>query len=76
MDSVIIYRSCLEMMDVLLKTDEEWREAMTGLLEFGFDGVIPETNNPMIQSIYRASIPPMKRAREKYIRKCEEEGIY
>lgn len=72
MDSVIIYRNCLEMMNVLLTNDKDWREAMTGLLEFGFEGVMPKTENPLIQSVYRASIPQIKRSRERYIRKCEE----
>jgi hypothetical protein len=72
MNSVLIYKSYLEMMDKLLKTDSEWREAMTGLLNYGFNGIAPESDNPMIQVVYDASIPMMKSMRNRYLQKVEQ----
>lgn len=72
MNSVLIYKSYVEMMNVLLKTDSEWKEAMEGLLNYGFKGIIPESDNEMIQTIYNASIPMMETARKKYLYKVKQ----
>ena len=76
MNTALIYRTTLENMDILLTDDHEWRKAMTAILKYGFDGQMPErTDDPSLQSIYCVALPPMKRAREKYIQKVIE-GSY
>ena len=72
MESVIIYRNYLEIMDTLLTNDSDWREAMTEILKCGFDGTTPKSDNPSIQTVYLATIPTIKSARKKYIQKCTE----
>lgn len=76
MDSVVIYRSHVEMMDELLKNDKDWREAMTGLIKYGFEGKFPETDNSLISAVYKAAQPTIKKSREKYMQKCIESLCY
>lgn len=70
-DTTVIYKSYVDMMELLLKNDTDWREAMTGLLNFGFDGIVPESNNPLIQAVYVASLPTLRTAKERYDKAVE-----
>lgn len=73
MDTMIIYKNHIEMMDILLKDDDAaWKEAMKGLLQYGFDGVVPTSKNPLVQSVYYAAIPLILKSRDKYIQKCND----
>ena len=72
MNTMLIYKFYVELMNTLLKTDSEWKEAMEGLLNYGFDGIEPESENPNVQTIYRTVLPTMKRAKDKYLNKVEQ----
>ena len=45
---------------------------MLEILKCGFDGTTPKSDNPLIQTVYLATIPTIKSARKKYIQKCTE----
>lgn len=72
MNSVLIYRFYVELMNTLLKDDSEWKEAMTGLLNYGFEGIEPQSDNVNVQTVYRTVLPTMKRAKDKYLYKVEQ----
>lgn len=65
-DSTIIYESMFTAMELILSDDASWREAMTGLLRYGFYGEQPESGNPLVQAIWIQSLPAMKNAKDRY----------
>ena len=65
-DSTIIYESMFTAMELILTDDASWREAMTGLLRYGFYGEQPESGNPLVQAIWIQSLPAMKNAKDRY----------
>lgn len=65
-DSTIIYESMFTAMELILADDASWREAMTGLLRYGFYGEQPESGNPLVQAIWIQSLPAMKNAKDRY----------
>lgn len=65
-DSTIIYESMFTAMELILADDASWREAMTGLLRYGFYGEQPESDNPLVQAIWIQSFPAMKNAKDRY----------
>lgn len=65
-DSMIIYESTFTAMELILTDDTSWREAMTGLLRYGFYGEQPESGNPLVQAIWIQSLPVMKNAKDRY----------
>lgn len=70
-ETTVIYKSYFEMMELLLTNDSDWREAMTGLLRYGFDGEIPDSDNPLIKAVYVAALPTLKTAAERYEKAVE-----
>ena len=70
-DTTVIYKSYFDMMELLLNDDHDWREAMTGLLRYGFTGEIPESENPLVQAVYVAAMPTLRTAKERYEKAVE-----
>lgn len=69
--SMVLFESTYKTMELILTNDADWREAMTGLLRFGFYGEQPQSDNPLVQAIYVSSIPSMQNARERWTKSVE-----
>ena len=70
-DSMIIYESTYTAMELILQDDSAWREAMIGLLRYGFYGEEPKSENPLVQAIWVQALPSMKNAKERYAKAVE-----
>lgn len=67
-ESMVLYESTFKAIELLLQDDASWREAMTGLLRYGFYGEQPKSDNPLIQALWVQALPAMKSAKERYER--------
>ena len=65
-ETMIMYESTYRAIELLLTDDKDWREAVSGLLKYGFYDQMPESTNPLIQSIFIQAIPPMEKSKQKY----------
>ena len=64
-ESMIIYESAYKAINYL--PDEKLQlEAYKGLMEFGFYGIIPESENPFVNMVFVQAIPSMRSAAERY----------
>lgn len=70
-ESTIIFKSYYDMMELLLQNDSDWREAMTGLLRYGFFSEEPRSDNPVIQAIYIGALPTLKTSKDRYEKAVE-----
>lgn len=64
-ESMIIYESAYKAINYL-PDDKLKLEAYQGLMEYGFYGVIPESDNPFVNMIFVQAIPSMRSASERY----------
>ena len=63
--SMILYYSAYEAVCYI--PDEKLQlEALKGLLEYGFRGVKPQSDNPFVNMVYAACTPSMKAAKQRY----------
>lgn len=64
-ESMIIYESAYKAINYL--PDEGLQlEAYKGLMEYGFYGIIPESENPFVNMVFVQAIPSMRSAAERY----------
>ncbi len=64
-ESMIVYESAYKAINYL--PDEKLQlEAFRGLMEYGFYGTIPESENPFVNMIFVQAIPSMRSAKERY----------
>ena len=64
-ESMIIYESAYKAINYL--PDEKLQlEAYKGLMEFGFYGIIPESENPFVNMVFVQAIPSIRSAAERY----------
>lgn len=64
-ESMIIYESAYKAINYL--PDEKLQlEAFKGLMEYGFYGTVPESENPFVNMIFVQAIPSMRSAKERY----------
>ena len=64
-ESMVIYESAYKAINYL--PDEKLQlEAYKGLMEYGFYGVIPESENPFVNMVFVQAIPCMRSAAERY----------
>ena len=64
-ESMILYYSAYEAVCYI--PDEKLQlEALKGLLEYGFRGVKPQSDNPFVNMVYAACTPSMKAAKQRY----------
>lgn len=64
-ESMIIYESAYKAINYL--PDEKLQlEAFKGLMEYGFYGTVPESENPFVNMIFVQAIPSMRSAAERY----------
>ena len=68
--STVIYESAYLAINYLPTIEQKW-EAISGLLEYGFYDIIPESENPLINMVYVQAIPSMKSATERYNKAVE-----
>jgi|GEM_PF-4103192 len=69
-ESMVIYESAYKAINYL--PDEKLQlEAFKGLMEYGFYGVVPESENPFVNMIYVQAIPSMRSAKERYEKAVE-----
>lgn len=69
-ESMVFYESAYKAINYL--PDETMQlEAYKGLMEYGFYGVIPQSNNPFVNMIFVQSIPSMRSARDRYEKAVE-----
>ncbi|NBH80530.1 hypothetical protein D3Z52_20745 [Clostridiaceae bacterium] len=58
-ESMIIYESAYKAINYL--PDERLQlEAYKGLMEYGFYGIIPESENPFVNMVFVQAIPSMR----------------
>lgn len=63
--SMILYYSAYEAVCYI--PDEKLQlEALKGLLEYGFRGVKPQSDNPFVNMVYATCTPSMKAAKQRY----------
>ena len=63
--SMVFYESAYAAINYLPTTELKW-EATQGLLNYGFYGIEPESDNPFVSMIYVQAIPSMRNAKERY----------
>lgn len=64
-ESMIIYESAYKAINYL--PDEKLQlEAYKGLMEYGFYGIVPESENPFVNMVFVQAIPSMRSAAERY----------
>lgn len=64
-ESMIIYESAYKAINYL--PDEKLQlEAYRGLMEYGFYGIVPESENPFVNMVFVQAIPSMRSAAERY----------
>ncbi len=63
--SMVFYESAYAAINYLPTTELKW-EATQGLLNYGFYGIEPESDNPFVNMIYVQAIPSMRNAKERY----------
>lgn len=64
-ESIIIYESAYKAINYL--PDEKLQlEAYKGLMEYGFYGIVPESENPFVNMVFVQAIPSMRSAAERY----------
>lgn len=64
-ESMVIYESAYRAISYL--PDEKLQlEAYRGLMEYGFYGIVPESENPFVNMIFVQAIPSMRSAKERY----------
>lgn len=70
-ESMVIYESAYKAISYL--PDEKLQlEAYRGLMEYGFYGIIPESENPFVSMVYVQAIPSMRSAAERYEKAVED----
>lgn len=71
-ESMILYYSAYEAVCYI--PDEKLQlEALKGLLEYGFRGVKPQSDNPSVNMVYAACTPSMKAAKQRYAKTIIDE---
>lgn len=66
-ESMVFYKSAFTAAELMFANDAElWREAVTGLLEYGFTGQEPCSDNPLLAAYWLQAIPSIRGARERY----------
>lgn len=63
--SMVFYESAYAAINYLPTTELKW-EAAQGLLNYGFYGIEPESDNPFVNMIYVQAIPSMRNAKQRY----------
>lgn len=63
--SMVFYESAYAAINYLPTVELKW-EATQGLLNYGFYGIEPESDNPFVNMIYVQAIPSMRNAKERY----------
>lgn len=69
-NSMVFYESAYLAINYLPTNELKW-EAVNGLFEYGFYGVVPESDNPFINMVYVQAIPSMRNAKERYLKAVE-----
>ena len=66
-ESMVFYLSSYKAAELMFSENAElWREAVSGLLEYGFSGTEPQSDNPLLAAFWALSIPSVRGARERY----------
>lgn len=63
--SMVFYESAYAAINYLPTIELKW-EATQGLLNYGFYGIEPESDNPFVNMIYVQAIPSMRNAKQRY----------
>lgn len=70
-ESMVIYESAYKAISYL--PDEQLQlEAYRGLMEYGFYGIVPESDNPFVNMVYVQAIPSIRSAAERYEKAVED----
>lgn len=64
-ESMIIYESAYKAINYL-PNEKLQLEAFKGLMEYGFYGTVPKSENPFVNMVYVQAIPSMRNAKERY----------
>ena len=70
-ESMVICESAYKAIGYL-PDDKLQLEAFRGLMEYGFYGIIPESENPFVNMVYVQAIPSMRSAAERYEKAIED----
>lgn len=69
--SMVFYESAYAAINYLPTTELKW-EATQGLLNYGFYGIEPESDNPFVNMIYVQAMPSMRNAKQKYWKSVDD----
>lgn len=69
--SMVFFESAYAAINYLPTIELKW-EATQGLLNYGFYGIEPESDNPFVSMIYVQAMPSMRNSKQKYYKSVDD----